>query len=147
VLRGSNIDSEIKSYVENFTSNLKEDLVSALGKVTAVLSCNSVKLSLIDNMYALLVKYSNEIFEEIMDNSKVNEYTFWDAGTRGEALENLGIEEDDEDVVMKCDLIDITESYADYMCEYLKSSGLLSYYVMTSETSANILMIDTRIPV
>lgn len=147
VERGSDIDPEIKSYVENFTSNLKEDLVSALGRVTAVLSCNSVKLSLIDNMYALLVKYSNEISEEVMDNPKVNEYTFWDACTRGEAFENLGITEEDEDVVMKCDLTDITESYADYMCEYLKSSGLFSYYVMTSETSAALLMIDTRIPV
>ena len=48
---------------------------------------------------------------------------------------------------MKCDLTDITESYADYMCEYLKSSGLLSYYVMTSGISASLIMVDTRIPV
>lgn len=144
---GSDIDPEIKSYVENFTSTLKEDLVAALGKVTAVLSCNSVKLSLIDSMYTLLVKYSNEISEEVMDNPTANEYIFWDACTRGEAFENLGIFEEDEDVVMKCDLSEITESYADYMCEYLKSSGLISYYIMTSDTSARLLMIDTRIPV
>lgn len=81
------------SYVENLTVNLKEDLLAALGRVTAVLSCNSVKLSLIDNMYALLVKYSNGIFKEVMDNPKVNEYTFWDACTRGEAFESLGISE------------------------------------------------------
>ena len=48
---------------------------------------------------------------------------------------------------MKCDLTYVTESYADYMCEYLKSSGLISYYVMTSETSARLLMVDLRMPV
>ena len=93
VEEGSDIDPEIKSYVENPTANLKEDLLAALGRVTAVLSCNSVKLRLIDNMYALLVKYSNGIFKEVMDNPKVNEYTFWDACTRGEAFESLGISE------------------------------------------------------
>lgn len=144
---GANIDNEVKAYVENFGSNLKEDLVAALGNVTSAPSYNSVKASLIDNMYELLVKYSNEIFEEVMDNPKANDYTFWDACTRDEAFETLGIEEEDEDVVMKCNLTDITESYADYMCEYLKSSGLLSYYIMTSETSASLLMVDTRIPV
>ena len=144
---GANIDNEVKAYVENFGSNLKEDLVAALCNVTSAPRCNSVKTSLIDNMYELLVKYSNEIFEEVMDNQKANEYTFWDACTRDEAFETLGIEEEDEDVVMKCNLTDITESYADYMCEYLKSSGLLSYYIITSETSASLLMVDTRIPV